>query len=173
MATHTPEPDDDREPERDADDIDARFAEITAGLGEITLPPAATEHGTTEDDGPDRSPSPVTGSQDDDAPAFRPDPGTGSTAPGPRDYAVAPQDEEKFEPPEPGPLSGGDPLVTLAWVGVVSPVVLVLVYLMLWRGMPAVLLGLGGVVFVLAIGTLVWRMPARRRPDDFDDGAVV
>ncbi len=169
MATHTPEPDDDREPERDADDIDARFAEITAGLREITLPPAATEHGTTRDDGPD----PSTGSQDGDAPALGRDPGPGSTTPGPRDYALAPQDEEKFEPPEPGPLSGGDPLVTLAWVGVVSPVVLVLVYLMLWRGMPAVLLALGGVVFVLAIGTLVWRMPARRRPDDSDDGAVV
>jgi len=44
---------------------------------------------------------------------------------------------------------------------------------MLWRDMPVGLLVLGGFAFVLSVGLLVWRMPARRDPDDHDDGAVV
>lgn len=174
MTARTPDPGDDREQERGADDIDARFAEITAGLDEITLPPAASADGTTDDDRP-QAPG-ASSAQEPEPPRPAPSPrGTPTVAgSGPRDYspAVGP-DEEGFAPPEPGPISGGDPVLTLAWVAVVAPVVLVLAYLMLWRSMPYVLLGLGGVAFALGTGTLVWRMPGRRDSEDPDDGAVV
>ncbi len=86
---------------------------------------------------------------------------------------VAEEDEEGYEPPEPTPLSGADPLLGLAWVGVCLPIAVVLVYLVLWRGMPLALLGVSGAAFLLSVGVLVWRMPGRRDGDDHDDGAVV
>lgn len=157
MGARTPGPDDEQDPTSDADDVDARFAEITASLGDLTVPPADAEERRSE------------GPADPAPPDAAPPP-----EPGPRDYVVQDDDEDGYTPPEPEPLSTGDPVVAIGWVAVLAPLVLVLVYLMLWRGMPAALLGLAGVAFVLGVGVLVWRMPSRRSPEDDDDnGAVV
>lgn len=160
MVGRTPEPDDDREPTPDADDIDIRFAEITASLGDLTVPPAEPEEGRLEDLHPEpAAPVPAT--------------------PGPRDFELGAEvpleddDEPGFAPPEPPALTGSDPLLTTGWIGVVAPVALVFVYLMLWRNMPPALLLTAGVVFVLSVGILIWRLPAHRDPHDHDDGAVV
>jgi hypothetical protein len=160
MAGRTPEPDDDREPTPDADDVDLKFAEITAGLGDFTLPPDEPHAGHVDDEPEDaRPPAPVD--------------------PGPRDFTLGPEvdvedgEEPGYQPPDPPSITGADPLLALGWVGVVVPIVLVFLYLMLWRDMPVGLLVLGGFAFVLSVGLLVWRMPSSRDPDDHDDGAVV
>lgn len=156
MAGRPPEPDDEREPTPDADDIDVRFADITASLGDITVPPDERDEDASAAAGGDQGLSEIIVGPpraDEDA----------------RDEA----EEPGFAPPEPPPLTANDPLLTLAWAGVCVAVVLVLVYLVLWRGMPGVLLAASGVVFVVAVGVLVWRMPVGRDADDHDDGAVV
>lgn len=161
MPGRPPEPDDEREPTPDAEDIDVRFADIAANLGDLTVPP---------DEGPD-----------DESADAAPDREQLEALFGPRDYTLGreleaepePDEEPGFQPPEPPALAGGEPLVTLAWVGIVVPLVLVLLYVVFWRGMPGLLLALAGAAFVLSVGTLVWRMPGRRDPDDHDDGAVV
>lgn len=159
MAGRPPEPDDEREPTPDADDIDVRFADIAASLGDLTVPPAEGPDDASADPGPDREPPTIIG--------------------GPRDYSLGPEiageDDAAggYSPPEPPPLTGGEPLLALGWSGVVGPIVVVLVYLVAWRGMPGFVLGLAGIVFVVAVGVLVWRLPRRREPDDHDDGAVV
>ncbi|WP_051681588.1 hypothetical protein [Cellulomonas sp. HZM] len=79
---------------------------------------------------------------------------------------------EPFEPPDPGPVLGGDPLLTMAWLAVGGMPLFLLVVLIAWRGAPAALVQAAAVVFVIGIGVLLWRMPNRRDPGD-DDGAVV
>ena len=80
-------------------------------------------------------------------------------------------EEEHFVPPDPGPVLGGDPLTTMAWLAVVGMPALWLVVLLGWRSAPTVLLQASGAVFVAGLAVLVWRMPHRRDPDD--DGAQV
>lgn len=81
---------------------------------------------------------------------------------------------EHFVPPDPGPVLGGDPLTTMGWLAVVVMPVLWLVVLLGWRSAPSAVLQASGVVFVLGVGVLVWRMPHRRDPGSGDDdGAVV
>jgi hypothetical protein len=81
--------------------------------------------------------------------------------------------EEHFVPPDPGPVLGGDPLLTMAWFAAAGMPVFLLVVLVAWRDAPAALVQAAAVVFVIGIGVLVWRMPHRRDPDDHDTGAVV
>jgi hypothetical protein len=81
--------------------------------------------------------------------------------------------EEHFVPPDPGPVLGGDPLLTMAWFAAVGMPLFLLVVLVAWRSAPSALVQAAAVVFVLGIGVLVWRMPHRRDPDDDDSGAVV
>ncbi len=80
---------------------------------------------------------------------------------------------EHFVPPDPGPVLGGDPLLTMAWGAAVGVPVLLLVVVVAWRDAPALLLRAAVVLFVVAVGVLVWRMPHRRDPADDDPGAVV
>lgn len=80
-------------------------------------------------------------------------------------------EQEHFVPGDPGPVLGGDPMLTLAWLVLVTAPLLWLVALVAWRDAPRVLVQGSGVAFVAAVGALVWRMPRRR--DDDDDGAVV
>ena len=88
---------------------------------------------------------------------------------------AAVDDDEHFVPPDPGPLLGGDPLLTMAWFAAIGMPILLLVVLVAWRGAPAALVQAAVVVFVLGIGVLLWRMPNHRRTDDDadDTGAVV
>jgi len=89
------------------------------------------------------------------------------------DAEAAVDAEEHFVPPDPGPVLGGDPLLTMAWFAAIGMPLFLLVVLVAWRAAPAALVQAAAVVFVLGIGVLVWRMPHRRDPDDDDSGAVV
>ncbi|WP_456847366.1 hypothetical protein [Cellulomonas sp. P5_C6] len=81
--------------------------------------------------------------------------------------------EEHFVPPDPGPVLGGDPLLTMAWFAAAGMPLFLLVVLVAWKDAPAALVQAAAVVFVIGVGVLVWRMPHRRDPDDHDSGAVV
>ncbi len=90
------------------------------------------------------------------------------------DEAEASVDEQEgFVAPDPGPVLGGDPLLTMAWFAAAGVPMLLLVVLVAWRDAPALLIQVACVVFVLGVAVLVWRMPARRDRQDDDDGAVV
>lgn len=80
--------------------------------------------------------------------------------------------EDHFVPPDPGPVLGGDPLVTMAWIAVVGVPVLLIVAVVFWRDVPAVVLRGAGLLFVAGVALLLWRMP-RDRSDDAGPGAVV
>lgn len=93
----------------------------------------------------------------------------------PRGWAPDPaleQLEEHFEPPDPGPVLGGDPLLTMAWAAAGGVPLLLLVTLLVGRDLPTAVLQVTGVLFLAALGVLVWRMP-RDRSDDEGPGAVV
>jgi len=113
---------------------------------------------------------------DDEGPAG-PAPATGRDwdATGQMDDAERRVDEaEHFRPPDPGPVLGGDPLLTMAWLAVVGVPLLWLVVAVAWRGAPSALLQASAAVFALGVALLVWRMPQRRDDDhDDSDGAVV
>jgi len=80
-------------------------------------------------------------------------------------------EHEHFVPPEPPPVLGGDPLLTLAWFAVAGiPVFWVVV--LAWTA-PQMLIYASVVLFLGGLGVLFWRMPHRRDPDDDDTGAVV
>ena len=93
----------------------------------------------------------------------------------PRAWAPDPDVEEAethFTPPDPGPVLGGDPLLTMAWSAVVGVPLLLMLAVVVWRNMPTIVLQLAGVAFLAGVGLLVWRMP-RDREDDAGPGAVV
>jgi len=81
-------------------------------------------------------------------------------------------DLEHFVPQDPGPVLGGDPLLTLAWVAVAGVPLFMLVVVVAWQDAPTLLVRAAAGLFVVAVAVLVWRMPQRREPSD-DDGAVV
>ena len=85
---------------------------------------------------------------------------------------VAPDVDEHFEPPDPGPVLGGDPLLTMAWIAVVVPLVLLVVSVLAWRDIPSIALRIAAASFLIGVGILIWRMPASRDEDD-GPGAVV
>jgi hypothetical protein len=82
-------------------------------------------------------------------------------------------DREHFVPPEPGPVLGGDPLLTMAWLGAGGIPIGLLLVLIVWRDAPTAVLQAAGVVFVLSCALLVWRMPHGRDDDGGGPGAVV
>jgi hypothetical protein len=81
--------------------------------------------------------------------------------------------EDHFVPPDPGPVMGGDPLLTMAWIAAAGMPIFLLIVLIAWPAAPAALVQAAGVVFVLGVGVLLWRMPNRRDPEDDDTGAIV
>jgi hypothetical protein len=90
------------------------------------------------------------------------------------DAEAAVDAEEHFEPPDPGPVLGGDPLLTMAWFAAAGMPIFFFILLIAWRDAPTVLVEAAGVVFALGVAVLVWRMPNHRRDDSDDDhGAVV
>ncbi len=96
-------------------------------------------------------------------------------SPDPRSWAPDPaveEAEDHFTPPDPGPVLGGDPLLTLAWSAVVGVPLLLMVAVVAWRSIPAVVLQAAGVAFLAGVGLLLWRMP-RDRDSDAGPGAVV
>lgn len=183
------------------DDVEARWAEIIADLGSLTEPEDFSDSdGSREgfsDGGPGRKPSEV----DDDiippprrrrADDERSDTNRGGrvirpAAPepddeppvepvGPRGWSPDPavdEAENHFVPPDPGPVLGGSPLLTLAWGAVAAMPVLAVFAVLFWRDIPMIVLQVAGVAFLGGVGVLLWRMPHRRDPDDDDKGAVV
>ncbi len=164
------------------EEIAERWAEIIADLGPLG--------DTDEEPRPDAPAEPGTPPSD---PSGADDAGRGSGSGPAVTYPVAPwvsarparelsgrdwspgEDDESdhFVPPEPGPVLGGDPLLTMAWLGAAGVPIGLLVVLIVWRGAPTVLLQAAGVVFLLSCLLLVWRMPHHRDDDDAGPGAVV
>jgi len=81
--------------------------------------------------------------------------------------------DEHFVPPDPGPVLGGDPLLTMAWIAAAGMPIFLLVVLIAWPKAPTAVIQAAGIVFVLGVAVLLWRMPNRRDPDDDDTGAIV
>jgi hypothetical protein len=173
--------DDVREPPHDVprgdgdlgdDEVEARWADIVAQLGDVDIDDDA---GGAGPDGPAAA-APAPGQTAGHVVA---------RAAGPRDWPATPdveaaaEAESHFTPPDPGPvLTSRDPLVTLAWCGVAGVPLLAVVALIVrafvpsmyvpsWVGPAAVL------VFLACVAVLIWRMPTGRDPDDRGNGAVV
>lgn len=163
----------------DPEDIDARWRQIVADLGDLgaSVSDELDPSGTGPDDAGHREGN----DRDDDHPD--PDDGLGPqnvrTAPGYRswqpDPAVEEEAEDHFVPPDPGPVLGGDPLLTMAWVAAVGVPVLLVVVGVVWRDVPMSWLAAAGAVFLAGVGLLLWRMPHGDDDDPYDDdpGAVV
>lgn len=166
-----------------APDVDREWLAIVARLRAESDTPAGAGH--TDDDAPrpgDRPAAPPTPSADGvpaapgappAAPAGTP---PGAPAPSdPRSWSVDPALEEEdthFRPPDPGPVLGGDPLLTMAWSAVGLAPLLFLLSLTVWPSAPRILLQVASALFVAGLGVLLWRMP-HRRDDDEGPGAVV
>lgn len=167
-------------PNRDAEpddlpdaDVDARWSDIVARLGDVEQSGLTVEGAQRPDE------------QDDDTPpAGAEHPAAPPRPSGPRDWPTTPdvealeEAEDHFVPPEPEPVAHRSPLFTLSWTVAVAVPVLTVVGVVVtalvpdlpvpgWVG-PA-----GGGAFLAAIAVLVWRMPHRRDPEDTDPGAVV
>ncbi|MHA3947845.1 hypothetical protein [Cellulomonas bogoriensis] len=155
----------------DPQEVETRWQEIVAQLGDLTPPgdrpaPAAADPGDGGADTADR-PRAV-----EDPAAERPAP---SPPTGPRAWTPDPEVEEAenhFEPPEPGPVLAGDPVLTLGWGLVVASVATILAIALVWRGAPSAVLVLAGGSLLAGAGLLLWRMPQGRDHDD-GNGAVV
>lgn len=170
-------PDDDADAgEPDQAAVDARWAQIVAELADLDAPATPSDPAGGQP-GPD---SRATGATRERRTT------EGRQPPGPaeltgRDWdGTAQQDAaeaavdaaEHFVPPDPGPVLGGDPLLTLAWAATIGVPVLFVVLVLAWPDAPGRLLGVAAAVFAAGLAVLVWRMPHRRDEDD-DSGAVV
>jgi hypothetical protein len=153
-------------------DVEARWLEIVEQL-------------TTAD--PSTDPAPRAGRRRDDPAAVEPSPEAGTPPSGyarivrgvdPERFRAWSPDpdveeaEDHFEPPDPGPVLSGDPLLTLAWTAVVGVPLLLLFSVVAWRDIPTWLLEGAGVAFLCGVALLVWRMP-KDRDDSSGPGAVV
>ena len=152
-------------PDDDADrrDFDERWAEIVAELGEPdeadppdeTAPPSA-DHAIPGGDARVLSGRDWDGTEQFDA----------------AEEAV--DEQEHFVPPDPGPVLGTDPLAVLTWSVAIGAPVLYVILLVAWHDPPGWLAPVAGVLLLVAIAVLVWRMPHTRDHDSGpDSGAVV
>jgi hypothetical protein len=168
-------------------DVDAAFAAIVADFAR-PLPTGVGPWPASEDVDPDAPPA----SPADDAAAF-PDPARlRPTTRGPRhrlpdgsldpgdleeparpDPAGAGEDEqERYVPPEPPPITSTDLASRLAWLGVLGGPLVLLLAALTWSHLPTLVVILTLAAFVGGFITLVARLP-RERDDGPDDGAVV
>ena len=163
-------------PEPTAEDVEARWRDIVTQLGELADPGPPRRRasdrplGGTPDGEPPQVPpaAPRPGEQGPGARTVRPVEGHRDWAPDP----AAEEADDHFVPPDPGPVLGGDPLLTMAWLVAAAVPLLLLVSVIVWRDVPPIVLQAAGVGFVGAVGLLLWRMPHRKDEDD-GPGAVV
>jgi hypothetical protein len=167
-------------------DVDAAFAAIVAGFAEP--PPPGGGPWPAVEDVQAEAPFSDTGG---DASGF-PDPARlRPTTRGPRhrlpDGSLDPEDpvnaeatgpvpgeddEERFVPPEPPPITSTDLASRLAWLGVLGGPLLLLLAALTWSRLPTLVVLVALSAFVGGFITLVARLP-RDRDDGPDDGAVV
>ena len=159
-----------REDEAQWLDIVARLAELDAIDADAAGPRAP---GTTPE--PDRRAA-EPGTDRTAGPGAR-SVGPALPASDPRSWTVDPaveEAEDHFEPPDPGPVLDGDPLLTMAWTAVAGVPLLLMVVAVVWREVPTIVLQTAGVVFLAGLGLLLWRMPhGHADDDDRGPGAVV
>lgn len=97
---------------------------------------------------------------------------------GPRDYTVAEADDD-FRPPEPKPVSTGNPRTLLSWFGVIAAVILWIVTGMVGWHLPWWLTAVSIAAFIAGASSLFFLLPktqAHRNPfddDDYGNGARV
>jgi len=139
-----------------ADDTDTEFARIVADLDDVRAAAAAVEVRPL----PSLADVPT-------LPGVRPL--------GPRDH-VASQEEvdledeqSHFVPPDPGPVLGGDPVLTSAWLAVVAGILTLVVSALLVRLVPSVVAWVGAALLAAGAGVLLWRLPHERGDADGDD----
>lgn len=145
------------------DDIEARWKQIVADLGDLDVEGATEPFDDGTDEPVDGSTSvPVLLAEPTEPRSWRPDP-------------AVEEAENHFVPPDPGPVLGGDPLLTMAWAAAVGVPVLLIVVAVVWRDVPMSWLAAAGAVFLAGVGLLLWRMPHGDDddPNDNDPGAVV
>jgi hypothetical protein len=170
-------------------DVDAAFAAIVAGFAD-PLPTGAGPWPAAEDVEADAPPS---GPADDEGVTAFPDPARlrpsarsprhrlpeDSLDPADRGNTEAPapvpgeDDEERFVPPEPPPITSTDLASRLAWLGVLGGPLVLLLAALTWSHLPTLVVILTLAAFVGGFITLVARLPRDRDHDGPDDGAVV
>ena len=170
-------------------DVDAAFAAIVAGFAE-PLPtgvgpwPAAedveaeappSEPGTEATGFPDPARlRPTTRGPRHRLPDGSLDPGDGGDRGDAESAGSAPDDdEERFVPPEPPPITSTDLASRLAWLGVLGGPLLLLLAALTWSRLPTLVVLVALSAFVGGFTTLVVRLPRDRDDDGPDDGAVV
>ncbi len=185
--------------ERDAD-LDAAFAEIVAGWDDDPSPPVPPWP-AVEDVDPEPTSMEQLRLEGDRSAKDEPTPGsvppsgplastaqeattgpigplgplgppTGPASPGPRDWELAAQPDEHYQPPEPPPLPRGDLAGQLAWAGLLLGPAFLLFAALFWRDVGQLWIAVAAAAFVGGFVALVVRLPATRGDDD-DDGAVV
>lgn len=136
------------------------------GLGNFPGPPGSTGFSRFDPLNVSRSDD----SAHSDGPGTTPSPGAMA---GPRDYSPPEEDEADFAfvPAEPASLATVEPAIALGWVGAVGAPIMLLLATIFWRNLPAAaIIGLV-LIFVVAAGYLIYRLPGHRDHDD--DGAQV
>lgn len=99
--------------------------------------------------------------------------------PGPRDYSVAEEEVEDFQPPEPKAVSTGNPRTLLSWFGVLGATILWLLAGMSSWQLPWWLMIVSSLSFIAGAISLFFLLPktgAHRNPlddDDYGNGAKV
>lgn len=99
--------------------------------------------------------------------------------PGPRDYTVADEIVEDFQPPEPKPVATGNPRTILSWTGVLGAVGLWILAALLswplpwWLSTATVLGFLAGAVSLFFLLPKTWAHRDFYDDDDYGDGAKV
>jgi hypothetical protein len=81
-------------------------------------------------------------------------------------------DQDRFVPPDPPPITSTDLPSRLAWLGVIGGPMFLLIAALVWRTLPTVVVIIALAAFIGGFITLVARLP-RDRGDGSDDGAVV
>jgi hypothetical protein len=167
-------------------DVDAAFAAIVADFAQPL--PAGVGPWPAAEDVDDEAAPPDPGREAPGLPdpaRLRPTTRTprhrlpdGSLDPGDRGNDQGPgpvpgeEDEERFVPPEPPPITSTDLASRLAWLGVLGGPLVLLLAALTWSRLPMVVVLVALSAFVGGFITLVARLP-RDRDDGPDDGAVV
>jgi hypothetical protein len=153
-------------------DIDTEFAAIVARWS--TEDSGARPWPAAEDVSP--APDPTDSRRSLDRPDPTPPPGRDEVTVDPLIppvWAVVPaEQEERFVPPDPPPMRGGDLVFRLAWAGVLGGPLFILATVVLTPEISRFWLFLAVLAFLAGFVTLVARLPRDRGEDD-DDGAVI